>query len=67
MATIFWISATLVLFAYAGYPMLLMALTRVRSRMVHRRRITPRVTFVITAHNEERRLPEKLQNTLAQN
>jgi len=66
MATIFWISATLVLFAYAGYPMLLMALTRVRSRMVHRRRITPRVTFVITAHNEERRLPEKLQNTLAQ-
>ena len=67
MAAVFWMAAALVCFAYAGYPMVLLALTRVRRAPVVRRRIHPSVTFVITAHNEERRLREKIENTIAQN
>ena len=65
-AMTFWMSAALVVFAYAGYPLALAAMARLRSRPVRRRPIRPPVTFVITAHNEERRLGEKLRNTLAQ-
>ena len=62
----FWISAALVGFAYAGYPLALALLARLRSRPVTRQSIRPPVTFVITAHNEEQRLGGKLHNTLAQ-
>jgi len=62
----FWMSAALVGFAYAGYPLALALLARLRSRPVTRQSIRPPVTFVITAHNEEQRLGGKLHNTLAQ-
>jgi glycosyltransferase involved in cell wall biosynthesis len=62
----FWISVALVVYAYAGYPCALMALTVFRDRPVRKSRITPRVTFVIAAHNEEQRIAEKIDNTLRQ-
>jgi glycosyltransferase involved in cell wall biosynthesis len=62
----FWCSAVIVLYAYAGYPCALMALSRFRHRPVRKGHATPRVSFIITAHNEETRLPGKIQNTLAQ-
>lgn len=65
-AAMFWGSVALVFFAYAGYPLALMALARLHSRPIARRRIFPTVTFVIAAHNEARRLRVKIENTLAQ-
>ncbi|HEV3138987.1 MAG TPA: glycosyltransferase [Vicinamibacterales bacterium] len=65
-APMFWISTALVFFAYAGYPIVLLLVTRLRSKPIARRRIFPKVTFVITAHNEARRLRQKLENTVAQ-
>jgi cellulose synthase/poly-beta-1,6-N-acetylglucosamine synthase-like glycosyltransferase len=62
----FWSFACLVLYAYVGYPCALMAIALVRRRPVIRAAITPRVSFIITAHNEEARIQEKLDNTLAQ-
>ena len=62
----FWFSVCLVLYAYAGYPCALMAIALVRKRPVARAAITPRVSFIITAHNEDARIQEKLDNTLAQ-
>ena len=62
----FWCSVVLVLYAYVGYPCALMALTLLRDRPVKRAAMTPRVTFVIAAHNEEQRIAEKLDNTLRQ-
>jgi hypothetical protein len=62
----FWISAALAVYAYAGYPLALAALSLVRSRPVLKARITPRVTFIITAHNEAERIHAKLANTLRQ-
>lgn len=61
----FWVSVAFVFYAYAGYPLVLSALVRVRSRAVRRADITPGVSFVITARNEERRIRAKIENSLA--
>jgi glycosyltransferase involved in cell wall biosynthesis len=64
LEAVFWLAAALVAYAYAGYPLALAALALVRSRPVARADITPHVTFIITAYNEEQRIAEKLENTL---
>jgi glycosyltransferase involved in cell wall biosynthesis len=65
-AFVFWGSVALVFYAYAGYMCVLLVLTRFRDRAVTRANITPPASFIITAYNEERRLREKIENTLAQ-
>ena len=62
----FWGSIALVLYAYLGYPAALVALRLIRDRRVRKAAVRPAVSFIITAYNEERRLREKLENTLAQ-
>ncbi len=61
---VFWGSILFVFYAYAGYPLILMALAVVRNRPVQRGNITPSVSFIITAYNEERRIGAKLDNSL---
>jgi hypothetical protein len=61
---LFWLSVGLVFYAYAGYPMLLFALSHFRSLSVRKARIEPSVSVIITAHNEQTRIREKLENTL---
>lgn len=63
---LFWGAAALVVYAYAGYPVLLVVLSRFRQRAVINSPIAPRVSFIIAAHNEEARLAAKIENTLAQ-
>lgn len=63
---LFWGSVVLIVYAYAGYPCVLMALRLFRDRPVKKAPITPRVSFVIAAHNEEQRIAEKIENTLRQ-
>src|SRR4026208_1115593 len=64
--TAFWFSIALVVYAYAGYPLALMALTYFTDRPVRKCLIQPRVSFVIAAHNEQQRIAEKINNTLRQ-
>ncbi|HEX8119237.1 MAG TPA: glycosyltransferase family 2 protein [Pyrinomonadaceae bacterium] len=61
---IFWASAAALLYAYAGYPVLVWAVARLRPRPVRRAPFEPAVTVLITAYNEERDLAAKLENTL---
>lgn len=61
----FWGAVGVVVYAYLGYPLCLWVLSRVVSRDVRRADWTPSVSFVITAHNEARRIGEKIENTLA--
>jgi glycosyltransferase involved in cell wall biosynthesis len=63
---IFWGSVGFIVYAYFGYPAALMALSLVRRRPVRKGSATPPVSFIITAHNEEGRIREKIQNTLNQ-
>jgi len=62
----FWGSVVLVLYAYLGYPSALMALSLFRNRPVRKGSMTPRVSFIIAARNEERRIRDKIENTLNQ-
>ena len=63
----FWSSVALVLYAHLGYPLALMALSLIRNRPVETGTVTPRVSFIIAAHNEGRRIRGKIENTLGQN
>jgi len=62
--TAFWLSAAAFFYTYIGYPILLTVMSRLRPRVVNRAEITPSVTVIITAYNEERDLAAKLENTL---
>jgi cellulose synthase/poly-beta-1,6-N-acetylglucosamine synthase-like glycosyltransferase len=62
---LFWAGAAALLYAYAGYPVLVWAVARLRPRPVRRAPFEPSVTVLITAYNEERDLAAKLENTLA--
>ena len=55
---VFWSSVILVVYAYAGYPCALAALAVFRRRIVAKAGIAARVSFIITARNEERRMRE---------
>jgi cellulose synthase/poly-beta-1,6-N-acetylglucosamine synthase-like glycosyltransferase len=62
---IFWLSAAALAYTYVGYPLLLVVVSRLRTRTVARAALAPTVTVIITAYNEERDLAAKLENTLA--
>src|SRR5881394_694200 len=62
---IFWASATALVYTYAGYPALIALISALRPRRVMRSNLTPSLTIIITAYNEERALAAKIENTLA--
>ena len=61
----FWLGAAALLYAYVGYPVLVFVVSRLRPRPVRKAELTPTVSVIITAYNEERDLAAKLENTLA--
>ncbi|MGH9768774.1 MAG: glycosyltransferase family 2 protein [Blastocatellia bacterium] len=66
IAQVVFIAAIAVIaFIYAGYPALMFALSFVFRRPVRRADITPPVSVIIAAYNEERDIAAKLKNTLA--
>src|ERR1043166_960157 len=62
---VFWLSAAALGYTYAGYPLLLLLMSRLRSREVKRAAFESSVSVIVTAYNEERDLAAKLENTLA--
>jgi len=54
----------LVVFEYAGYPILLFVLGLVRRRPVHKKTIYPSVTVIIAAHNEAEHIRATIANKL---
>jgi len=62
---LFWISVLALCYTYAGYPLLVFLVSRLRPRPVERAANEPSVSVIITAYNEERDLKAKLDNTLA--
>ena len=65
LTLVFGGSLFLVFFAYLGYPLTLLLIARVRRREVKKSLFFPSVTLIITAYNEEKRIREKLENTLS--
>jgi cellulose synthase/poly-beta-1,6-N-acetylglucosamine synthase-like glycosyltransferase len=62
---VFWLSVAALFYTYAGYPMLIAAVSWLRPRGVKRGEYLPQVSVIITAFNEQRALAAKLENTLA--
>jgi hypothetical protein len=64
MVWLFWSAAALLLYTFAGYPLLLW-LTSLWSQRPHRRAaIYPRVSLIVTAHNEAASIRRKILNCL---
>jgi len=61
---LFWLAALWIVYVYAGYPALLALLAAIRSRAVAQQPVTPFVTIVIAAFNEQRHIGETLENKL---
>ena len=71
METLFWTSVLVVVYVYAGYPLLLAAWSAAGGRPVRKRDVTdvrdwPSVSVVVAAHNEGTRLPARVTNLLQQ-
>lgn len=64
LLTIFWTSVAALIYVYAGYPLLVYMVSVLRPRKVKRSKISPAVTVLITAYNEEKVIRAKLENTL---
>jgi cellulose synthase/poly-beta-1,6-N-acetylglucosamine synthase-like glycosyltransferase len=64
MQFVFWFCIGGVFFAYFGYPFTLVLLRMLRRREVVRDYTIMPITLIITAFNEERRIREKLVNSL---
>ncbi|MBO0724749.1 MAG: glycosyltransferase family 2 protein [Blastocatellia bacterium] len=62
---VFVASMAMIVFTYAGYPALMFAISFILKRPVRREEITPQVSVIIAAYNEERDIEAKLKNTLA--
>jgi cellulose synthase/poly-beta-1,6-N-acetylglucosamine synthase-like glycosyltransferase len=65
MAELFFISIIFIFHSYFGYPFSLLLIGMIRKKHVRRASTFPDITLIITAHNEEKRIKEKLNNTLA--
>lgn len=61
----FWASVGLVVYAYAGYPLAIALLARLRKRPTYPPAPLPTVTVIISAYNEEQVIAGKLDETLA--
>jgi cellulose synthase/poly-beta-1,6-N-acetylglucosamine synthase-like glycosyltransferase len=62
---LFFIALGIVAYTYAGYPLLLRVLTRIRSRDAMRKEIYPSVSVVIAARNEADKIRRKIEQSLA--
>ncbi|MBI4343728.1 MAG: glycosyltransferase family 2 protein [Candidatus Omnitrophica bacterium] len=65
MTQLFWWSVLLLLYVYAGYPLLVWPLARLFGREPRRDAVTPTVSLLIPAYNEEAHLEAKLRNSFA--
>jgi cellulose synthase/poly-beta-1,6-N-acetylglucosamine synthase-like glycosyltransferase len=68
LQALFWISTALVLYVYAGYPILLYLIARRKNaKDLLIESDLPRISLLISAYNEKSVIQEKLRNALALN
>lgn len=65
MRALFWTALGALLWTHAGYPVATAALARLRRRPVRRAELTPSVSVIVAAHDEESVIGGRLANLLA--
>ena len=63
--TIFWLSIASALYVYAGFPLVLLVLSKLFPSPVHKAQIEPRVSMLVAAYNEGAVIEAKIRNALA--
>jgi cellulose synthase/poly-beta-1,6-N-acetylglucosamine synthase-like glycosyltransferase len=61
----FWFCVFFIVYVYAGYPLILAALARLRRKPENFQSLTPQISFLIAAYNEQNVIATKLENTLS--
>ena len=64
-AFLFWLATGLIGYTYAGFPVLVMLRAKLRPRPHRTDDVTPSVSVVIAAHDEERSIGDRVDNLLA--
>lgn len=65
MTTVFAVSLVTLVYTYLGYPICVWIFARLFGREPHREAVTPTVSLLIPAYNEEQYIEEKIRNSLA--
>ena len=62
---VFWLCLAVCVYIYFGYPALLWVISRFRTRPVREGDVTPKVSFIVAAYNEQDVIARKIENTLS--
>lgn len=62
---IFWASVGIIAYSYVGFFVLVILVGWLRNRRVRKEAITPSVSLIIAAYNEEKSIRKKIENSLA--
>lgn len=62
---VFWLCVAVVVYVYAGYPILITLMARLRKPLSFSSNYYPTVTLIFAANNEQKVIAKKLENTLA--
>ena len=65
VALLFWLSVAMLVYVYFGFPLLVMIAGKARNRSVRKGSVTPTMSLIIAAYNEEESIAERLDNALA--
>ena len=65
LSLVFWLCVFALVYTFGGYAVLMSVLARVRHRPVRAAPVTPTVSLIIPAYNEQAVIAEKLENTFA--
>lgn len=65
MKMAFWLSLAMLVYVYIGFALLVAVVGRLRNRRVRKQSITPTISLIIAAYNEEDHIAQKLENILA--
>lgn len=65
MKVLFWLSIFFLLYTYFGYPLFMSILTKVKkTKPINKKFITPYISIVISAYNEEKNIGAKLNDII---
>ena len=64
MVYLFWLSVGFITYTFGGYPLVLWLVAVIRGRPHSKAPARPTISVIIPAHNEEKQIGQKIQNTL---